>query len=110
LHPFGRLSNTAKHLSVFDKENNFVPKHRYRKKAATIRTMCVLVRTLSFIRQVVHTKFNRLDVILHGPNTRASYMEIVCINSTVRTTAFTVRTLQALIWKLRAAKLQLSEC
>jgi hypothetical protein len=33
-------------------------------------------------------------------------MEIACINSTIQKTAFIVRMLQALIWKLRAAKVQ----
>jgi hypothetical protein len=65
LHPSGCLSNTDRRLSVFDKENDFVPNHRYGKKVATIRTMCVPVRTLSLIRQDVHTKFNCPDVILH---------------------------------------------
>jgi hypothetical protein len=32
----------------------------------------------------VHTKFNRPDIILHGPNAQVSYMEIVCISLTVR--------------------------
>jgi hypothetical protein len=71
LHSSGRLSNTAGRLSVFDKENNFVPKHRYGKTTATVRTMCVPVRTLSLIRQVEHTNFNRLDVNLHGPDAQA---------------------------------------
>jgi hypothetical protein len=90
-------------------EKDFVPKHRYGKTAATVQTMCVPIRTLSFIRQVGHTKFNRPDVSLHGPDTQASYMEIACISSTVRTSAFMVQTLKALIWKLRAAKVQSSE-
>jgi hypothetical protein len=71
--------------------------------------MCVPVQTLSFIRQVVHTKFNRLDVILCGPDAQASYMKIACLNSTVQTTAFMVWTLQALIWKLRVVKVKPSE-
>jgi hypothetical protein len=71
---------------VFDKENDFVTKHRYGKTAATIRTMCVLVGMLSLIRQVVHTKFNRSDVSLHGLDA------------------------QALIWKLCAAEVQSSRC
>jgi hypothetical protein len=66
----------------------------------------VPVQTLSFIRQVVHTKFNHPDIILHGPDAQASYMEIACINSTIRKTPFMIRTLEALIWKLRAAKVQ----
>jgi hypothetical protein len=46
----------------------------------------------------VHTKFNRPDVSLHGPDDQASYMEIACTSSTVRTLAFKVRMLQALFW------------
>jgi len=33
---------------------------------------------MSSIRQVVHTKFNRPDVSLHGLDDQASYMEIAC--------------------------------
>jgi len=54
----------------------------------------------------VHTKFNRPDVSLHGSDDQASYMEIVCTSSTIRTLAFKVRTLQALLWKFRAAEVQ----
>jgi hypothetical protein len=68
--------------------------------------MCVPARTLSFIRQVVHTKFNRPDVSLHGQDAQASYMEIAYISSTVQTSMFMVLTLKALIWKLRAGKVQ----
>jgi len=71
LHPSRHLSNTAGCLSVFDKENDFVPKHKYGKTAATVRTMRVPVWTLSLIKQVVHTKFNRLDVSLHGLKAQA---------------------------------------
>jgi hypothetical protein len=55
--------------------------------------MCVPVQTLPFIRQVVHSTFNSPDVSLHGPNAQASYMEIVFISLTVRTSAFMVWTL-----------------
>jgi hypothetical protein len=65
-------------------------RHSYGKTAATVRTM-------SSIRQVVHSKFNRPDISLHGPDDQASYMEIACTSSTVRTSAFRVRTLQSLI-------------
>jgi hypothetical protein len=75
LHPSGRLSNTTGRLSMFDKEKVFILKHRYGKTAVT-------VRTLSLIRQVVHTKFNCSEVSLYGPDA------------------------QALIWKLRAAEVQ----
>jgi hypothetical protein len=73
-------------------------RHSYGKTAATIRTICDPVRTMSSIRQVVHSKFNRPDVSLHGPDDQASNMEITFTSSTVRTSAFRVRTLQALLW------------
>jgi hypothetical protein len=72
-------------------------RYNYRKTAATVRTMCDPFRTMSSIRQVVHTKFNRPDVSLHGLDDQASYMEIACTSSTVRTSPFRVRTLQSLI-------------
>jgi hypothetical protein len=73
-------------------------RHSYGKTTATVRTMCDPVRTMSSIRQVVHTKYNRPDVSLHGPDDQASYMKIACTSSTVQTLAFRVRTLQALLW------------
>jgi len=76
----------------------FASRHSYGNMAETVRTMCDPVRTMSSIRQVVHTKFNRSDVSLHGPDNQASYMEIVCTSSTVRTSAFRVRTLKTLLW------------
>jgi hypothetical protein len=57
-------------------------RHNYGKMAAAVRTICDPVRTVLSIRQLVHTKFNRLDVRLHGPDT------------------------QALLWKLRVAEMQ----
>jgi hypothetical protein len=68
----------------------FASRHSYGKMVATVRTMF-------YIRQDVHTKFNCPDVNLHGPNDQASYMEIAYTNSTVRTTPFRVQTLQSLI-------------
>jgi hypothetical protein len=109
LHPSGLLSNMSRCLSVFDKLKDFFPKHINRKTAALVGTTCVLVWTLSLIRQVVQKNFNRPDVRLHGSDAQALYMEIACISSTVRTSYFMVRTLKALIWKLRAVKVQLSE-
>jgi hypothetical protein len=73
-------------------------RHSYGKTTTTIRTMCEPVWMMSSIRQVVHTKFNRSDVSLHGPNDQASYMEIACTSSTVRTSAFRVWTRKALLW------------
>jgi hypothetical protein len=57
---------------------DFFPKHIYEKTAATVQTMCVPVRTLSFIRQVVHSKFNRPDISLQGPDAPTLDMEIAC--------------------------------
>jgi len=93
---------------VFNQLWDFLPKHRYGKTDATVRTMCVPVWTRSFIRQVVHSKFNHPDDCLHGLHAQASYMEIVFIRSTFQTIAVMVQTRQALIWKLRAAKVQSS--
>jgi len=73
-------------------------RHSYGKTATTVRTKCDPVRTMSSIRQDVHTKYNRPDSCLLGPYDQASYMEIVCTSSTVRTSAFRVRTLKALLW------------
>jgi hypothetical protein len=106
LHPSGRFSSTSERHSVFDQLWDFVPKHRYGKTAATVRTMWIPIRTPSSIRQVVHSKFKCLDSSLHGPDARATYMEIACIRSTVRRIIPMVRTCEALIWKLRAAKVQ----
>jgi len=72
-------------------------RHSYGKTASTVRTMCDPVRKMFFIRQDVHTKFNRPDDSLHGPDAQALYMEIACTSSIVRTSAFRVRTLQSLI-------------
>jgi hypothetical protein len=65
-------------------------RHSYGKTDATVRKMFS-------IRQDVHTKFNRPDGNLHGPDDQASYMEIACTSSIVRTSPFMVRTLQSLI-------------
>jgi len=110
LHPFGRLSSTSGCCSVFDQLWDFFPKHRYGKTYATVRTICIPVLMHSFIRQVVHSKFNHPDDSIHGPNAHASYMEIACIRSTVRTTNVMARMHQALIWKLCAAKVWPSGC
>jgi hypothetical protein len=72
-------------------------RHSYMKTAATVQTMCDPVWTMFSIRQDVHTKFNRPDVSLHGPDDQASYMEITCTSSTVRMSPFRVRKLQSLI-------------
>jgi len=83
---------------------DFFPKHIYGKTTETVRTMWIPVGMRSSIRQVVHSKSKRLDASLHGPDARATYMEIASIRSTIQTTIPMVRTCEALIWKLRVAK------
>jgi hypothetical protein len=85
---------------------DFFPKHRYGKTATTVWTMLIPVWTGSSIRQVVHSKSRHPDVSPHGPDARLSDMEIACIRSTVLTIDPMVRTHEALIWKLRAAKVR----
>jgi hypothetical protein len=108
LHPSESLSSTSGRGPVFAQLWDFFPKHRYGKTAATVRTICVPVRTRSFIRQVVHSKSRRSDISLHGLDAQASYMEIACIRSTVQTTAVMVWKRQALIWNLCTAKVRSS--
>jgi hypothetical protein len=61
-------------------------RHSYGKTAATVRTICDPVRTMSSIRQVVHSKFNRPDVSLHGLDDPSLIMVIKYSGSaTVRT-------------------------
>jgi len=99
-----RFSSMFVRHSVFDQLWDFFPKNRYGKTVATFRTMWIPIQTRSSIRQVVHSKSRRSDASLHGPEARATYMEIVCIRSIVRTTYSMVQTYEALLWKLRAAK------
>jgi hypothetical protein len=77
---------------VFDKLQDFFPKHSYGKIAATVRTTWIPFRTRSSIRQVPHSKSRRLDASQHGLDARTSDMEIACIKSTVRTTIPPIRT------------------
>jgi hypothetical protein len=51
-------------------------RHSYGKMAATVWMMCDPVRTMSSIRQVMHTKFNRPDISLQGPDAQSLIMEI----------------------------------
>jgi hypothetical protein len=71
LHPSGRFSSMSGRHSVFDQLWDFLPKHRYGKILATVRTMWIPVRTCSSIRQVAHSKSRRPDANLHGLNARA---------------------------------------
>jgi hypothetical protein len=110
-HPSRRFSSTSRRLSVFNKLQDFFPKHSYGKIAATVRTMWIPVRTHSSIRQVSQFKSRRPDASQHGPDARASDMEIACIKSTISTIIPLVRTCKAFIWKLLAAvEIQTSGC
>jgi hypothetical protein len=84
------------------KLQDLFPKHSYGKIAATVWTMWITVRTSSSIRQVSQFKSRRPDASHHGPDERASDMEIVCIRSAIRTTILLVQTREASIWKLLA--------
>jgi len=107
LHPFGHFSSTSGRLSVFNKLQDFFPKHRYGKIAATVRTTWIPIRTRSSIRQVSQFKSRCPDASQHGPDSRISDIEIACIKSTVQTTVPPVRTCKAFIWKLLAAEVRL---
>jgi hypothetical protein len=95
-------------LSVRPKLQDFFPKHRYGKIAATVRTTWIPGWTHSSIRQVSQFKSKRLNASQHGPKERASEMEIACIRSAVRMTILPVRTREASIWKLLAADVRTS--
>jgi hypothetical protein len=97
LHLSERFSRTSGQHLVFDQLWDFFPKHRYGRIAATVRTMWNLVQTGSSIRQVSHSKSKRPDASQHGPDARASDIEIACIRSTVRTTIPLVWTREALV-------------
>jgi hypothetical protein len=88
------------------REDSNVPVKPFGRCGYTVWTMCDPVRMMSSIWQVVHTKFNRPNVSLHGPDDQASYMKIACTNSIVRTSALRVPMLKALLWYLRAAEVQ----
>jgi len=70
--------------------------------------MWIPVRTNSSIRQVAHSNSKLSEVSLHSLDMRATYMEIACIRSTVRTTILLIQTREALIWILLAAEVRLS--
>jgi hypothetical protein len=100
------FSSMSERLSVFDKLQDFFPKHSYGKLAATIRMTWIPVRTRSSIRQVSQFKSRRPDDAPHGPDERASDMEIVCIKSIVWTIISLVWTHEVFIWKLLAAEVR----
>jgi hypothetical protein len=97
LHPSGHFSSLSERSSVFDQASGFLAKHRYGKNDTTVRTMWILVRMHSSIRP----NANR-----HGPDARASDMEIGCIRSAVRTTVPPIWTRKDFIWKLLAADMR----
>jgi hypothetical protein len=101
-------------------------RHSYGKTAATVRTMCDLVRTMSSIRQerayqvqpfgrqpswsgrssfiygnCVH-QFNRPDVSLQGPDAPSLIMVISCSRSSTVRTLWQHRPNATLLWKLSA--------
>jgi hypothetical protein len=102
LHPSRRFSSMSRRPSVFGHASGFLSKHRYGKIAATVQTTWIPVRMRSSIRQVSQFKFRRPDASHHGPDARASDMEIACIRSTDRMPILLVRTREASIWKLLA--------
>jgi hypothetical protein len=106
LHPSGLFSSTSRRHSVFDQLWDSLPKHRYRKIVATVRTTWIPVQTRSSIRQVSHSKSRSPDASVHGPDTRASDMEIACNRSIALTTLPLVRTHEALVWKLLAVEVR----
>jgi hypothetical protein len=75
------------------KPQDFFPKPRYGKIAATVRTTWILVWMRSSIRQVSQFKSRCPDASQHGPDARASDMEIACIRSAIRMTIIPARTL-----------------
>jgi hypothetical protein len=79
LHPSGHFNSTSGRHSLFNQLWDFFSKHIYGKIAATVWTMWIPVQTHSSIRQVSHSQFRRPDASLHGPDARATYMEIACI-------------------------------
>jgi hypothetical protein len=106
LHPSRRFNSTSERLSVFDKLQDFFPKHSYGKIATTFRMKWIPFRTRSSIRQGSHSKFRCLDVSPLGLDVRESDMEIACIKSTIRMTIPLFRTREVLVWELLAAEVR----
>jgi hypothetical protein len=97
LHLSRRFSSPSGQLSVFDKLQDFFPKHSYGKIAAVVRTTWIPILMHSSIRQVSQFKSRRPGDGPHGSDVRASNMEIECIKSTVWTIIPLVRTRKASI-------------
>jgi hypothetical protein len=97
LHLSKRFSSTSGRLLVFNKLQDFFPKH----------SKCVDSRPSVLIHKAsIAFKSRHSDDGPHGPDARASDMEIACIRSTVRTTILLVWTREALVWKLLAAEVR----
>jgi hypothetical protein len=94
---------------VFDKLQDFFPKHSYGKIPATVWIMWIPVQARLSIRQVSHSKSRRPDTNQHCPDARASDMEIAYIKSTIQMTIPPVLTCEAFIWKLLAVEVRPSE-
>jgi hypothetical protein len=109
LHPSKNFNSPSRRLSVFDKLQDFFPKHSYGKIAATLRTTWIPIRTGSSIMQVSQFKSRRPDDGPHGLDAHASDMEITCIKWTVRMIIPLVRTRETFIWKLIATDMQPSK-
>jgi hypothetical protein len=75
-------------------------RHSYGKTIATVRTMCDPVRMMSFIRQVVHTNFDRPDVSLQSLDAPSLIVVITCSRSATVRTLGKHRPDVALLWKL----------
>jgi hypothetical protein len=111
LHPSRSFSSTSGRLLVFDKLQDFFPKHSYGKFVATVRTTLSVRQASGFLSktQLWEVRCNRPDNVdfrpdslihkvrivfkskrpndsPHGPDPRPLDMGIVCIRSIVRTT------------------------
>jgi hypothetical protein len=83
--------------SLFDQLWDFFPKTHIWEDSCN-RPDDVCSRPYALIHKASRAlKSRHLDVSLHGPNAQASYMEIVCIRSTVWKVDVMVHTGQALI-------------
>lgn len=106
LHPSGRFSSTARWHSCSTKLQDFFPKHRYGKIAATVRMMWIPVQMRSSIRQVSHQNPDVRTPVFMIRTCEHHIWKIVCIRSTVWTTVPLVQTSEASIGKLRAAEVR----
>jgi hypothetical protein len=107
-HPSGRFNSPFGRLSMFDKLQDFFPKHSYGKITETVGKTWIPVRTRLSIRQVLQFKSRCPDNGPYGLDTRASDIEIARIKSTVQTIIPLVRKREAFIRKLLAADVRLS--